>query len=156
MADRLPCVYIVEDDPRLISEAQVSGHGRYEVIGVPVSQSNDPTYWQALDLQAGDTLVIDLNLRADHSGYDVLSLLEREKAARRLGGLENVLVATSLREQVELKKVDPRIGLLRGFRVYGLEKGTDVRRNVDVQRYGTSLLDMIDRIYCGEEAPLNE
>ncbi len=126
MADRLPRVYIVEDDSRLISEAQVSGRGHYEVVGVAISQSDDPTYWDGLDLQPDDTVVVDLNLRADHSGYDVLSLLEREKAAHHLSGLENVLVATSLREQVEPERIDPRIGLLRGFKVFGLENIEDI------------------------------
>lgn len=156
MVSRLPRVYIVEDDPRLIPEAQVSGRGRYEVVGVSIPQSNDPTYWHGCDLQPKDTVVVDLNLRAGHSGYDVLSLLAKEKAAAHLSGLENVLVATSLREQVEPEKVDPRIGLLRGFKVYGLEKSTDARRSVDVQRYGASLVDMIDRISRGEDSPLNE
>lgn len=148
-------IILLEDDKNLVHEAEATLSRTYDFKEVPLSEANNAQYWQRLNLTAEDIPVLDLNLKSKYSGLDVLRLLQREKASGRLAGLEQVLVATSLKGQVSPESVSPDIAFIDEFSVYGIEKGQDAMRKVDVADYGTSLVSMINSIYAGSATPLN-
>ncbi len=148
-------IFLLEDDKNLVHEAEATLGEMYKFHEVPLSQANSVEYWRGLALTGDDIPIIDLNLKSKYSGLDVIRLLQREKSAGALNGLEHVLVATSLKGQVAPGSVSPDLAFVDGFRVYGVEKGVDAARKVDVADYGTSLASMIGRIYAGTATPLN-
>ena len=143
-------IFLLEDDQNLVAQAQAALATAYQFNEVLLSEGNSVLYWTSLGLTANDLPVLDLNLKSGYSGKDVLRLLEREKRKGTLNGLEQVVVATSMKQEISPGSVNPDIALLDGFKVYGLEKGKEGGS------YGSSLAAIIETIYAGIAKPLNE
>ena len=153
-------LYLVEDSKSLIEQAHAAFQGGgYVVVEVDLQKANTSKYWRGVRIKPHDLIILDLNLEESglrYSGLDVLKLFEYEKNQQRtLRGLEQVLVATSVRHQVDPEYVFPEIALAIGFTIYGLEKGVDPVTD-KVTNYGKSLRDMVERIYAHQAIPLNE
>ncbi len=148
-------IIIVEDDQKLVAEATplliVRG---YQPFHTKLAETNTLKYWQQVNPTPTDLVVMDLNFKLagmSFSGLTVLNLLNREKQRGQLCGLEQVLVATSLKQQLN----SPGICLdLTAYRVYGLEKAMGPNNQV-VGSYAHSLVDTIDQIYAGKAKQLN-
>ncbi len=132
---------------------------RYDFIQVDLPRSREGAYWSSLGIEAEDLVVLDLNFKnyvnpetkvrtpLSFSGKEVLRTLEQGKKKGSLAGLEQVLVATSMKAEVDPKHVSPDLAFVEGFKVYGLEKAVDqTGRIID---YGRSLAYMIHQIYEG-------
>ena len=152
-------IYFMDDDKKLVEQAKFalesrSTHNFYEV---DISQATKEEYLRSLDLMAHDLVVLDLKLvGVPSTGLDVLEVLHQEKKKGHLLGLEQVLIATSAKKQVDPKDVYPAIAFAEGFKVYGMEKGVDPTRQVSVIDYVSGLMRIVDRIYAGTEKPLNQ
>lgn len=146
-------IFIAEDEKDLIMEAEGAfSTEEYQIYEVDLEQANKPEYWESIDITKDDLVVLDLNFKMAYSGLDTLRLLETEKEKGHLAGLERVLVATSLKQQID----SPDVAFVNGFDVYGLEKGVDASRQVDVAAYGNCLLSKVKSIYSGSEKAVNE
>ncbi|GEM_PF-1462042 len=139
---------------------------RYEFIAVDLPRAREGGYWNTLSIEAADLVVLDLNFKnyvnpetnvrtpLSFSGKEVLRTLEQEKKRGNLVGLERVLVATSMKAEVDPKHVSVDIAFVEGFKVYGLEKAMDqTGRIVD---YGRSLAYKIHQIYEGAAGRVGE
>ncbi len=132
---------------------------RYDFLQAELPQTNNGLYWRGLEIGREDLIVLDLNFKnyinpitrekthLSFSGKEVLRVLEQEKKIAQLPGLERVLIATSMRAEVDPKQVSPDIALVDGFNVYGLEKA--VGPNGQIIGYGRSLAEKIHQIYEG-------
>ncbi len=132
---------------------------RYEFIQTKLPRVKDHLYWRELGVGAEDLVVLDLNFKnyvdpdtrqriaLSFSGKDVLRVLDADKKRGGLPGLERVLIATSMKAEVDPKQVSPDIALLDGFKVYGLEKA--IGQNGQIMGYGRSLAEKIHQIYEG-------
>ncbi len=150
-------IFVMEDEKELITEARGALSPEYQVGEVDVSQANNLGYWQGLGIMPEDLVVLDLNLREPtYSGLDVLRRLEDGKRRGNLPGLDKVLVATSIRGQVNPANPSGDIALTTGFDVYGLEKGVDASGRITPAGYGASLADKVESIYAGSDTPLND
>ncbi len=159
-------IYLVEDDKALIQEAQRHLPDNYYVVDVPLGEASKGEYWRTLALTPQDLPVIDLNLRQQYNGKAILQLLQREKRAGRLSGLERVLVATAIREDLQ-PGYDGIISSVKAYRIYGLAKDMKAvptvqrngrvinREDVDVRTYGYLLKVMVEKIYGGIAVPIN-
>src|SRR3989338_614120 len=104
---------------------------RYEFISVDLPKAREGGYWNTLGIEAADLVVLDLNFKnyvnpetnvrtpLSFSGKEVLRTLQQEKKRGNLVGLERVLVATSMKAEVDPKHVSPDIAFVEGFKVYG-------------------------------------
>ncbi len=157
-------IILCEDDRTLLSEAQVMLTTRgYTPFIAKLSNIFAIDYWKRANLTTDDLIVMDLNFKdytdsktlekvtLNYSGLNVLTLLNKEKS--QLPGLEQVLVATSLRNQL----TSPDLCLdIDQFRVYGLEKAVSGdRKTVNIQSYGQALVATIDAIYAHKVKPIN-
>ena len=131
--------------------------------------ANMGKYWRELQITGEDLVVVDLHLgdyvdpvsrekkSIPFTGRDILNLFQREKLSGNMQGLEKVLVATSLPLEVDFENPSAFYVGLRGFNVYGMEKGRD--KTGRITSYGISLAQKISQIYDNfggvEEMPLN-
>ena len=149
-------IIMVEDDQRLVAEATPRLIvGGYTPFNTKLEETNTIEYWKKVNPTKDDLVVMDLNFKlagVNFSGLTVLNLLNREKQRGQLPGLEQVLVATSLKRQLD----SPDICLdLTAYRVYGLEKAVGPNNQVVSGSYANSLVDTIDKVYAGTARQLN-
>ena len=149
-------IIMVEDDQRLVAEATPRLIvGGYTPFNTKLEETNTIEYWKKVNPTKDDLVVMDLNFKlagANFSGLTVLNLLNREKQKGQIPGLEQVLVATSLKRQLD----SPDICLdLTAYRVYGLEKAVGPNNQVVSGSYANSLVDTIDKVYAGTARQLN-
>ena len=149
-------IIMVEDDQRLVAEATPRLIvGGYTPFNTKLEETNTIEYWKKVNPTKDDLVVMDLNFKlagVNFSGLTVLNLLNREKQRGQLPGLEQVLVATSLKQQLN----SPDICLdLTAYRVYGLEKAMGPNNQVVSGSYANSLVDTIDKVYAGTARQLN-
>ena len=179
-------IIMVEDGQRLVAEATPRLIvGGYTPFNTKLEETNTIEYWKKVNPTKDDLVVMDLNFKlagVNFSGLTVLNLLNREKQKGQIPGLEQVLVATSLKRQLDspdicldltayrvygLEKVwvekslkqqlnSPDICLdLTAYRVYGLEKAVGPNNQVVSGSYANSLVDTIDKVYAGTARQLN-
>lgn len=157
-----PRILIVEDDIALADQAMMLlRNAAYDPCSLDVTKVMELDYWKSCQITSQDLVVLDLNFRlADvrYSGKEVLRVLEQGKKAGDLQQLEQILVATSMKSEVDPKQVSPDIAFIdERIKMYGLEKGVHpITRLVDLQGYGTSLLTTIKEIYQGKRTVLNK
>ena len=149
-------IIMVEDDQRLVAEATPRLIvGGYTPFNTKLEETNTIEYWKKVNPTKDDLVVMDLNFKlagVNFSGLTVLNLLNREKQKGQIPGLEQVLVATSLKRQLD----SPDICLdLTAYRVYGLEKAVGPNNQVVSGSYANSLVDTIDKVYAGTARQLN-
>ena len=142
----------------------------------------DPNYWTSLDVSPEDLVVLDLNLtgafpkdiepKQRYGGKDTLKLLQELKNEGRLSGLEKVLVATSIKGEVDPRRAQVDFLECEGFDVYGMEKGVQeaVSRTSEFgtgaipssklvavpSAYKLALVRTVQAIYEGDIEPLNK
>ncbi len=154
-------IFIVEDDVQLASQAYNSlANAGYEPVRIDLNYANDITEWSRQQIQSKDLVVLDLNFKlagVNYSGKEVLRLLEQGKKTNVLAGLDQILVATSMRGEVDPRQVSPEIAFIdERIAMYGLEKGVNqLTRAVDPLTYGQSVLHAVDEIYRGTRTVLN-
>ena len=153
-------IYLLEDDKRFIAQAEDSFQEAHAHTLYPLEAqlSNKAEYWRNLDIMPHDLVVLDLNLQlagARWTGLEVLQLLDNEKKAGRLPGLERVLIATGVPGQVDPENIYPEIGFVSRFKVYGMEKGEDSAGRTSAVGYGASLVRKVEAIIAGTEEELN-
>lgn len=150
-------------------EIQSTTEQAYQFRRVDLPNANIGKYWRELQITGEDLVVVDLHLgdyvdpisrekkSIPFTGRDILSLFQREKLSGNMQGLEKVLVATSLPLEVDFENPSAFYVGLRGFDVYGMEKGRD--KTGRITSYGISLAQKISQIYDNfggvEEMPLN-
>src|SRR3989338_1080337 len=149
-------IIMVEDDQRLVAEATPRLIvGVYTPLHTKLEETNTIEYWKKVNPTKDDLVVMDLNFKlagVNFSVLTVLNLLNREKQRGQIPGLEQVLVATSLKRQLD----SPDICLdLTAYRVYGLEKAVGPNNQVVSGSYANSLVDTIDKVYAGTARQLN-
>lgn len=158
----MPTIYIAEDDKDLIREATKAFCQKYFVYELDITKSGRVESWGELGLTKEDFLVLDLNYSKDPqlkgrvSGLDTLNFLLQEKEAGRLGGLVNVIIATSHTGVIDPENLDPLIGCADEslLKIYGLDKVVAGEDKV-VANYGERLKQYIEQIKTGEVQPLN-
>ncbi len=154
-------IFIVEDDMQLASQAYNSlASAGYEPIRIDLKYANDISEWSGQQIQHTDLVILDLNFKligVNYSGKDILRLLEQGKKTNVLVGLEQILIATSMRGEVDPRQVSPEIAFIdERIAMYGLEKGVNqLTRAVDPQTYGQSVLQAVNEIYRGTRTVLN-
>lgn len=158
-------IFLLEDDPRLVEEARIALTDKgYTFQEVDLSKAYNAgnklqteQYWIGLGITSQDLVILDLNFKqkgVNYSGIEVLRFIDESKG--KLEGLERVLVATSMKQQLNSPDVCLTRNTPPALSVYGMEKATDAKREVKLMDYGTGLGNTVDRIYQGTERPLNE
>lgn len=159
----MPTVYIAEDDKSLIREATKAFYPNYFVYELDITKSGNVDDWGKLDLTKNDFVVLDLNYSGDPqlkgriSGLDTLNFLLQEKKAGRLGGLVNIIIATSHTGVIDPESLEPLIGCADEslLKIYGLDKVVAGEDKV-VVNYGERLKQYVEQIKKGEVQPLNQ
>ena len=154
-------ILLVEDDNNLAEQAmQMLQKESYEPLRVQIEYAMEFSEWQSYGITPRDLVVLDLNFKiagVKYSGKDVLKVLENGKQRGILPGLEKILIATSMKAEVDPRQVSPDIAFIdERIKMYGLEKGVNqTTRMVDSQGYAVSLLAAIHEIYQGQRSILN-
>ena len=158
-------IILCEDDRALLGEAQVMLITKgYTPFIAKLSNIFTIDYWKRMSPTKDDLIVMDLNFKdytdsktgqrvtLNYSGLDILKLLNKEQKTQ-LPGLEQVLVATSLKNQLTSPYLCLDIG---NFKLYDLEKAVSGdRKTINVRSYGQALVDKIDAIYAKTAKPIN-
>ena len=155
-------IFLMEDDPNLVQQAKQALTGRgYQFQLVDLLQayvkSEQATvqYWQELGIKPEDLVILDLNFKqqgVNYSGLQVLDFIDTAKGQGKLLGLEKVLVATNMKAQLD----SPDILLKDNVIIYGMEKTTNAKHEVNPMGYAANLCDKVNRIYRGQEEQLNK
>jgi hypothetical protein len=155
---------MVDDDRGTKAEALVELQGRgYDFVDLALERTKDLTYWQEQGLTPNDLVCLDLKfIGYDFSGQDVFVKLQQGKKRGLLPGLEQVLVQTHLKAEVDPRQTSMWFATASEFKVYGCEKavkataGAHRERVVDPVPYALGLADTIDEIYRGTRPMLNQ
>lgn len=155
-------ILIVDDDQNTKAEAySVLQKRGYEFVDLAVKRSNDIAYWQQQNITSADLVCLDLKLIGyGHSGQDVFVRLQQGKPRGLLPGLEQVLIQTHLKAEVNPSQTSMYFATASEFKVYGYEKAVKPsssprERLVDPVPYAVGLADAIDEIYRGTRLQLN-
>lgn len=153
---------MVDDDRGTKSEALVELQGRgYDFVDLAIERTRNLAYWQEQKITPTDLVCLDLKLIGyDHNGQDVFVTLQQGKQRGLLPGLEQVLVQTHLKAEVDPKQTSMFFATASEFKVYGYEKAikpssSPRERVVDPVPYVQGLADVIDEIYRGLRLQLN-
>lgn len=157
-------IFLLEDDSSLVQQAKQALTGRgyqFEQIDLLQAYVKDRLttlqYWQGLGITPKDLVVLDINFKqkgVNYNGLEVLEFIDSAKTQRQLLGLEKVLMATSMKDQLNSFDVRGTRTQPPVLSVYGMEKATNAKHEV-TGIYATDLCDKVARIYSGQETPLN-
>ncbi len=155
---------MVDDERGTKAEALVELQSRgYNFVDLAVERTTDLAYWQQQSITPDDLVCLDLKLIGyEHTGQDVFVKLQQGKLRGLLPGLEQVLVQTHLKAEVDPRQTSMYFATASEFNVYGYEKavkptaGASRERVVDPVPYALGLADTIDEIYRGSRPLLNQ